>query len=32
VNELGFLETPYRKVKDGKATKEIVYLDARDED
>jgi len=32
VNELGFLETPYRKVKNGKATEEVVYLDARDED
>lgn len=32
VNELGFLETPYRKVKDGKATKEIEYLTAREED
>lgn len=32
VNELGFLETPYRKVKDGKATGEIEYLSAREED
>ncbi len=32
VNELGFLETPYRKVKDGKATEEIEYLSAREED
>ena len=32
VSELGFLETPYRKVKNGKATKEIEYLTAREED
>jgi DNA-directed RNA polymerase subunit beta len=32
VNEYGFLETPYRKVVDGKATKEIEYLSAMDED
>ena len=28
INELGFLETPYRKVKNGVVTKEIVYLNA----
>lgn len=28
VNEYGFIETPYRKVKDGRVTNEIVYLDA----
>jgi DNA-directed RNA polymerase subunit beta len=28
VNEYGFIETPYRKVADGKVTSEIVYLDA----
>ncbi|MDD5131429.1 MAG: DNA-directed RNA polymerase subunit beta [bacterium] len=32
VNEYGFLETPYRKVKDGKATSEIEYFTADDED
>lgn len=32
VNKFGFLETPYRIVRDGKATEEVVYLDARDED
>lgn len=32
VNEFGFLETPYRKVKDGIATKEVEYLSAREED
>lgn len=31
VNEYGFLETPYRVVKDGKVTKEVVYLDADEE-
>ncbi|MBI3601687.1 MAG: DNA-directed RNA polymerase subunit beta [Candidatus Omnitrophica bacterium] len=28
VNELGFIETPYRKVVDGKVTKKIEYLTA----
>lgn len=28
VNELGFIETPYRKVVDGKITKKIDYLTA----
>ncbi|MCK5673500.1 MAG: DNA-directed RNA polymerase subunit beta, partial [Spirochaetales bacterium] len=32
VNEYGFLETPYRKVKDGKALKEVEYLSAMDEE
>ncbi len=31
VNEYGFIETPYRKVKDGKVTDEVVYLDASQE-
>ena len=31
VNEFGFLETPYRKVVDGKVTNEIVYLTAFEE-
>jgi len=30
-NDFGFLETPYRKVKNGKATDEIVYLSAIEE-
>jgi DNA-directed RNA polymerase subunit beta len=30
-NKYGFLETPYRKVKDGKVTNEIVYLSAIEE-
>ena len=30
-NEYGFLETPYRKVKDGKVTDEVVYLSAIEE-
>jgi DNA-directed RNA polymerase subunit beta len=32
VNEYGFIETPYRVVKDRKVTDEIVYLDAADEE
>ncbi|MDR1317988.1 MAG: DNA-directed RNA polymerase subunit beta, partial [Treponema sp.] len=32
VNEYGFLETPYRKVAKGVATREIEYLSAMDED
>ncbi|AEJ18543.1 DNA-directed RNA polymerase subunit beta [Gracilinema caldarium] len=32
VNDYGFLETPYRRVVNGKATAEIEYLSAMDED
>jgi len=32
INELGFVETPYRVVKNGKVTKQIKYLSADDED
>lgn len=32
VNEYGFIETPYRKVKNGKVTNEIEYLSADKED
>lgn len=32
INEYGFLETPYRKIKDGKVTDEIEYLSADKED
>lgn len=32
INAYGFLETPYRKVVNGKATNEVVYLDAYEED
>jgi DNA-directed RNA polymerase subunit beta len=32
VNEYGFLETPYRKVVDGIATKDVKYLDSNDEE
>ncbi|MGA2547595.1 MAG: DNA-directed RNA polymerase subunit beta [Rectinemataceae bacterium] len=32
VNEYGFLETPFRKVEDGKVTMQIQYLSAMDED
>ena len=31
VNEYGFIETPYFRVKDGKVTDELVYLDASQE-
>ncbi len=31
VNEYGFLEAPYRRVKNGKVTNEVIYLDAADE-
>jgi DNA-directed RNA polymerase subunit beta len=31
VNKYGFIETPYRKVKDGKVTNEVVYLSAMEE-
>ena len=31
VNEYGFIETPYRKVKDSRVTHEVVYLDASHE-
>ena len=32
VNDYGFIETPYRKVVDGKVTDEVVYLSADEED
>ena len=32
VNEFGFIESPYRKVADGRVTDEIVYLTADDEE
>lgn len=32
INEYGFMETPYRKVVDGKVTDEIEYLDAYNEE
>ncbi|MDI6401993.1 DNA-directed RNA polymerase subunit beta [Balneolaceae bacterium ANBcel3] len=32
VNDFGFIETPYRKVDDGKVTKNIEYLAAEQED
>lgn len=32
VNKYGFIETPYRRVEDGKVTDEIVYLTADEED
>ncbi|MFP5331316.1 MAG: DNA-directed RNA polymerase subunit beta, partial [Acidimicrobiia bacterium] len=32
VNRFGFIETPYRKVEDGKVTKKIEYLTATEEE
>ena len=32
VNEYGFIETPYRKVTDGRVTDEVVYLAADEEE
>ncbi|MFD0365047.1 DNA-directed RNA polymerase subunit beta [Nocardia sp. GCM10030253] len=32
VNPFGFIETPYRKVVDGKVTDDVVYLTADEED
>ena len=32
INGMGFLETPYREVKEGKVTGEIIYLSAEEED
>jgi DNA-directed RNA polymerase subunit beta len=32
ISEFGFIETPYRKVKNGKVTNEIEYLSAEKED
>ena len=31
VNKYGFIETPYRKIVDGKVTEEVVYLSAMEE-
>jgi DNA-directed RNA polymerase subunit beta len=31
VNQYGFIESPYRKVADGKVTDEVIYLSAMDE-
>jgi len=31
VNEFGFIETPYRKVVDGKVTDDVIYLSAIEE-
>lgn len=32
INPFGFIETPYRKVENGRVTEELVYLTADDED
>ena len=31
VNQYGFIESPYRKVRDGRVTDEVIYLSAMDE-
>src|SRR5690554_4553129 len=31
VNKYGFIETPYRQIKDGKVTDDVVYLSAMEE-
>ena len=31
VNKYGFIESPYRRVNDGKATDEVVYMSAMEE-
>ena len=32
INDYGFIETPYRKVKNDKVTNEIIYMDASEEE
>lgn len=32
VNEFGFIETPYRRVKEGRVTEDVVYCSALDEE
>ncbi len=32
VNDLGFIEAPYRVVKDGRVTEEVIYVTAHEED
>ncbi|MBK9659218.1 MAG: DNA-directed RNA polymerase subunit beta [Chitinophagaceae bacterium] len=32
INDMGFIETPYRKVHDAKVSKELTYLSAEEED
>ncbi|TAN35824.1 DNA-directed RNA polymerase subunit beta [Patescibacteria group bacterium] len=32
INDFGMIETPYAKVKNGKITKEIIYMDALEEE
>ena len=31
VNKYGFIESPYRRIKDGKTTEEVVYISAMEE-
>ena len=32
VNDLGFIEAPYRRVEDGRVTEDVVYMSAHQED
>ncbi len=32
INDFGMIETPYAKIKNGKVTKEIIYMDALEEE
>ena len=32
INKMGFIETPYRKIEDGKLTRNLVYFTAEEED
>jgi len=32
INDYGFIETPYRKIVDGKVTNETIYMDASEEE
>jgi DNA-directed RNA polymerase subunit beta len=32
INDFGIIETPYVKVKDGKITKDVVYMNALEEE
>src|ERR1700684_2848523 len=32
INEYGFIESPYRRVKDGRITEEVIYMSAGDSD
>ena len=32
INDYGFIETPYKKINDGKVTNEVIYMDASEEE